>query len=283
MVALIRPERIALVAILLLVMTGCSDSPGENVVDPVASLGKGGGGKPGGDAPSAGNVITTFTDAGGDAIRSDGAGGYVTIKRKQEVESNIGTSGQHGLKMEDGRANRRVCVVFPTGADATIVSPADWNDLVTTSGGAVDLGQTYCDITTMHTRDHIEEDKLLGMDTDPATAQDDVQTSGGKLVLKRWDGEQSWQWRLLFDDSHTSINGGVDSNGLCIRYNEDGTWVVGNDPSIADTTEDPTRCDGVDDLVNLIRVTAGGPSQPATYTHVATFRMPFSYTIVPLF
>lgn len=278
------------IALIVLVLAGCSDSvsPERDAVgtfEPVFAPG-GGKGKPGGGSdsgPTAGKVITRFADAAGDAFRSDGKGDYVSIKKKQEVESVISTSGQHGLKMEVGPADRTVCVAFPpAGADASIISPSDWADLVAASNGAVDLGQVYCAITTMHTRDHTDPDKLLAMDTDPATTTLlDVQMSGGKLVLKDINADQSWEWRLLYDDSHTTVNGGADDNGLCILYREDGTWLLGNDPGIAGASaDDPTACDGVvDEYVNLIRVTDSGTG--TVYTHVATFRMPFSYEAIP--
>lgn len=278
------------IALIVLVLAGCSDSvaPERDAVgtfEPVFAPG-GGKGKPGGEGgsgPAAGNVITRFADAAGDAISSDGKGDYVTIKKKQEVSSEISTSGQHGLKMEAGPADRTVCVEFPeAGADANILSAGDWDDLVAASGGAVDLGQVYCSIITMHTRDHTDPDKLLGMDTDPATTTIlDVQMSGGKLVLKDINADQSWEWRLLYDDSHTTVNGGADDNGLCILYREDGTWLLGNDPGIAAASgDDPNACDGlIDEYINLIRVTDGGTG--TVYTHVATFRMPLSYEVIP--
>jgi hypothetical protein len=281
----------AIIALILFALSGCSDavapdSGGIGGLEPAFAPG-GGKGKPGGGdgdgGPTAGNVITRFADAPGDAIRSDGQGDYVSIKKKQEVESEISTSGQHGLKMEVGPANREVCVGFPAaGPDAVILSATDWADLVTATDGAVDLGQVYCSIITMHTRDHTDPDKLLGMDTDPTTATIlDVQMSGGKLVLKDVNADQSWEWRLLYDDSHTTVNGGADDNGLCILYRDDGTWLLGNDPGIAAASvDDPNACDGlIDEYVNLIRVTDGGTG--TVYTHVATFRMPFSYEVIP--
>ena len=90
----------------------------------------------------------------------------------------------------------------------------------------------------------------------------------------------------MFDDGRTGTgddqNGGIDrTKGLCIRYNQDGTWTLSTDPSLASSSENPAACDGVDDYVNLIRVT--NDEQGAVFTHVARFRMPFTYTLIPLF
>ena len=270
---------------LLWSLAGCSDAAAPMASDgsPVAPVfgkggGKGGGGDDGG--PSAGNVRHRLANAlSGSAIQGDGAGDYVAIKKKSELDSEITGDGRSWLRVEEGAAARTVCVSFPAaGPDATILSPGDWADLVSASGGAIDLGATYCDITTMHSSNHGVEDKLLGMDTDPATEALDVQTSGGKLVLKRFDTNGEWQWRLKFD---TGRSGGPNDNGLCIRYRPDGTWLLGNDSSIDQGSDAPGTCSGVDDLVDLIRFDQGSPQTGSEFRHVATFRMPFSYELIP--
>ena len=223
-------------------------------------------------------TFTTFHRAG-DPIHDDGLGPYETIKRRQAAESSIGASGQHGLRLESF-SGRSLCISFPAeGPDLDVRSPSDWQDLQVSSGGAVAPGVEYCGPTTMHTRDHLEPGKLHGMDADPGTEDpDDIQSSGGKIVLKEFDGDVSWQWRLLFDDSHTTVNGGVDSNGLCIRYTAARTWIIGTDPTIELDAEDPGQgvCSGVDEWINLIRWRADN-----TTVHVARFRMPFRYTVIP--
>lgn len=237
------------------------------------------------NGPTSGDVVTVFMDDAGHRILSDGAI-YEPVKKRQAVETEISTSGQHGLKLNE-RSNRTVCVAFPPeGPDAEIVSQADWDALVASSGGAVALGTTYCGLITMHTRDHTHPDQLIGMDVDPTTPDLlDVQTSGGKLVLKEFDDLTSWEWRLLFDDSHSSIAGGADDNGLCIRYHPDRTWTIGNDATLDSQSEDSAACDGIDDIVNLWHVTpvGGNGSNSVTYTLTARFRMPFTYTVTPLF
>ena len=235
--------------------------------------GRGGGGNGGDSGPSAGKVITTFTNAQGDfGILSDGSP-YTTIKKKGEVTSEIRVSGQHWLEVKPGPAGRTLCVAFPgAGSDAEILVPSDWNDFLAASGIG-GLGDTYCGKATFHTRDHSVPEQFL--------SQDEFQTSGGKMVLVDLPGSESWEWRLMFDDGRTGTgddqNGGIDrTKGLCINYDaESGTWIVGTDPTIAPGTE----CAGVDENVNLIRVTSvdGG----VLFTLVAKFRMPFRYTLAP--
>ena len=129
---------------------------------------------------------------------------------------------------------------------------------------------------------------MLGMDSDPTTSGiDDVQTAGGKMMLQEFGVRGSWEWRLMFDDGRTGTgpdqNGGVDRKlGLCVLYNADGTWTIGTGPTIAQGSIDNTdACAGVDEYVNLIRVTGG--EEGAVFTHVARFKMPFTYTLIPLF
>ena len=56
----------------------------------------------------------------------------------------------------------------------------------------------------------------------------------------------------------------------------------GTGPTIAQGSIDNTdACAGVDEYVNLMRVTGGEGG--AVFTHVARFRMPFTYTLIPLF
>lgn len=224
-------------------------------------------------------VTTTFLGPQ-DAVYSDGLGSYETVKRRQAIESSIGPSGQWFLRLESF-SGRALCVSFPpAGPDLQVLSPSDWQDLQSVSGGAVGPGTEYCGPVTMHTRDHLEPGQLHGMDANPGSADpDDIQTSGGKLVLKEFDSAVSWEWRMLFDDSHTAVNGGVDSNGLCIRYTTARTWVMGTDPSIEDDAEAPAAgvCSGVDEWINLIRWLPDG-----TTVHVARMLMPFRFTIAPL-
>lgn len=226
-----------------------------------------------------GDVITTFSDRAGDAFSSDGSGSYVPIKKQQKVTSEV-QNGQHWLRVSE-RSRRSVCVSFPSaGADAEIYEPGDWADLEDASRGAVGLGRTYCGFTTWHTRDHTDPGKLLDMDTDPATAVDDVQRSGGKMMLLEFGNLEGgeWEWRLFFDDSRTAFNGGDRQNGLCIRKNADDSWTIGNAAALDETTEDAAECDSVDEHVNLFRVRDGG-----IFTLVGRFRMPFEYTVQPLF
>jgi len=256
----------------------CADSLAPtwpNDLEP--SFARGGGG-PGGNASgaSSGPVITTLANAPGDGILSDGLGAYVPIKKKQEVESEITLDGQHVLAVNPGLENRALCVGFPpAGPDAVIVSEADWDEL--TSGGQVSLGATWCGQARWHSRDHQHAGKFLDMDVTPGADPDDIQTSGGKIVLEGLTGD--WEWRLFFDDGRTPVNGGDPFNGLCIRYDDDGTWTAGADPTIDATSEFPGTCDAVDDWLNLIRVTPGDGA--AVYTYVARFRMPFRFTVTP--
>lgn len=236
------------------------------------------------NGPESGPAETAFADDAGHRIFSDGEGAYLPVRKQQRVETEVTTAGQHWLRLNE-RSGRALCVAFPDAAsDAEIYSASDWTDFVARSGGSTELGQTFCSLVTMHTRDHSHPDNLAGMDLDPTTPDRlNVQTSGGVINLMELDPNDSWEWRLLFDDKHTSVNGGDRRNGVCIRYNGDGSWTLGNDPSLDDFTEDDSACDGMDDWVNLIRVTLGGTNEPATYTHVARFRMPFRYTVTPLF
>ena len=113
-------------------------------------------------------VITEFRD-GADRIRSDfdagsGSRSYQTITKRQAIESQVTTDGRQWLKLEEP-SGREVCVDFPAaGPDAQILSASDWSDLVAQSGGEVGLGQRWCGITTMHSRDHSDPDKIFGLD-----------------------------------------------------------------------------------------------------------------------
>ena len=265
--------------------SACAETTAPHVSDELSpEYAKGGGGRGGGPGgggeagPSAGNVITTFRDSPGDGVLSDGNVDYRTIKKKQEVESEITSDGRFWLDVNPGPASRALCVSFPSAdsGDALIVSPTDWDAL--TAGGDVALGDTYCGEMLLHSRDHQHPGKLLDMDATLGEAPDDIQTSGGKLVLVGL-GAQEWEWRLFFDDNHSKENGGDLRNGLCIRYNDDGGWTVGADPRIDDTSEMPGTCDDVDEWLDLIRVTQGDAG--AIYTHVASFRMPFRFTARP--
>jgi hypothetical protein len=275
---------LAVTVALLVGATACTETTEPHLADELSpEYAKGGGGRGGGpggggeSGPSAGNVITTFADALGDGVLSDGDGVYRTIKKKQEVESEITSDGRFWLDVNPGPANRALCVSFPSDdSDAVIVSEADWDDL--TAGGDIALGATYCGEMLLHSRDHQHAGKFLDMDATPGEDPDDVQTSGGKLVLVGL-GAEEWEWRLFFDDNHSQVNGGDLRNGLCIRYNEDGSWTGGADPTIDDTSEEPGTCDAVDEWLNLIRVTQGDAG--AVYTHVARFRMPFQFTATP--
>lgn len=278
-----RSTEALLVALVTLGLLACSDAvvaPEPGVEPTLFAKGKPGGPPGGGSGgPSAGPVITTFADAPGHGFHSDGLGPYATIKRRGEVSSAISPDGRHAVTVDAGPAGRTLCVTFPAAADAVIASQPDWDELVLLSGGAIDFGSTYCANMGFHTRDHSEPGNLLGMDADPDGPPLDVQTSGGKIPLSALDVDQSWEWRLFFDDGQTAIHGGDEENGVCIRYDPDGAWTVGTDPAIAAGSDDPDACAGVDDLLNLIRVTSDGGG--ATYTHVATFRMPFEYRITP--
>ena len=116
------------------------------------------------------------------------------------------------------------------------------------------------------------------MDANAAdTTHSDVQVAGGKMILKEFDGPGgSWNWRLMFSDNRTTVNSGAVDNGVCVRYNDDGTWTLGTDPAIDDDSEVPDACAGVDDKVNLVRLTDAGQ-----FVHVATFRMIFELTLAP--
>lgn len=226
-----------------------------------------------------GDVITTFADRAEDGFSSDGSGSYLPIKKQQKVTSEV-QNGQHWLKLSE-RSKRSVCVSFPAeGADAEVYEPSHWADLEGASRGAIGLGNTYCGVTTWHTRDHTDPGKLLDMDTDPSTPVDDVQRTGGKMMLLEFGNMEGgeWEWRLFFDDYRTAINGGDRQNGLCIRKNADDSWTIGNQASLDDTTENPAECDSVDDFVNLFRVLDGG-----VFVLVGRFRMPLEYTVQPLF
>ena len=226
-----------------------------------------------------GQVVTLFEDVGTSSLSNDGEGGYVT-DRDVGVESEITLDGRHWF-VADGP--REICISFPTGADAQILREADWNELVALSGGAVDLGLTYCGITTMHTRDHSNPDKMPGADADPNTPDRlDVHASGGKLVIKEFDDKfTEWQWRLMFDDGK---GGGARDNGVCVRRQPDDSWTVSNDRSLAVGSEDPSACDDVDEWVDLWRFYQNkSPKIPSEWRHVARFRMPFSYRVIPLF
>ena len=235
-------------------------------------------GKPGGggeDDDNGVDVTTTFRDAA-DAIGSDGAGSYQTIKKKQQIKSEFGW-----LEVNES-SGREVCVTFPPeGPDAQILSGSDWSELVVRweaaePGDEAGLGEIYCGIVTMHLRD--QSAPIPDMDIAPATAEPDVITAGGKLVLKGLaDPVGTWEWRLLFDDNHTTVNGGQAEMGICMRYSEDANgeprWEAGTDPTLDDGSEDPTRCDAIDEYVNLIRLFDGD------FVHVARFRMPFRYEL----
>ena len=214
-----------------------------------------------------GDVVVSFRETPGDAFTSDGVNSH-----SAEVTSRL------WLSVEEG-SGRGVCVAFPApGPDAVIHSTSDWQDLLSVSAGAVGLGQTYCGPTTLHTSDHREEDGLMGMDNDLSTTTvDDVQVSGGKLVLKEFDARGTdWSWRLIFDDFRTAVNGGTKDNGVCIRRDTGNRWTLGTDASIAATSEAPDACADVDPLVNLVRYEKKGG-----FTHVATFRMVFAVALQP--
>jgi len=251
-------------------LTSCTDTlvtevePGEAVRPAFANGGRGGGGGGGGggSGPASGNVATAFADAPGDAVFSDDGTAYVTIKKQSQVTSEVDQAGRHNLQVNEG-SGRSLCVAFPAAADTTW-SQTDLDDFLDVSG--IQLGgDPYCGIVTFHTAAHSDPDRLLAM------SAGDVQTAGGKLVLKEFDGGQSWQWRLFFDDSRGSQTS--DTNGLCIAY-DGNVWTLGTDPSIDDASSAPNTCDeaGVDEYLDLVRVTS-------VYTPVARFRLPFSYTV----
>ncbi len=228
----------------------------------------GGGGGGGNTGPSPGNVATLLTDGPGDGISSDDGTAYVTIKKKGVLTSEVDQFGKHALGMAE-EAPRRLCVEFPLDAEIWW-STSDWDDLVTASGGAIGLGLRPCTFGGFHTASHSHPDRLLAM------APGDVQTAGGKLTLVEFDVARSWEWRLYFNSSDGNLGEGKD--GLCIRYDPDGTWTIGTDPTIDDTTTTPTVCDdaGVDEFLDLVRNPSSGVFIP-----VARFRMPFSYTVTP--
>lgn len=261
------------VALLTLGALGCADAVGPDMTDDLSpSFGKGGKpGKPGdgGDSgPSAGNVATAF--AATSLVQSNDGQPLMTIKKKQEVTSEVTNDGRQWLDVNPGSANRSVCVTFP--ADGSIVSQSDWDVFSTQSGVVLGVTDTYCGKATMHTRDHTNPDKLLGMDPDTAP----VHMSGGKLVLDDLGPGDEWEWRLMFDDYRI---GGNRQHGVCIGYDVDGVWTIANDASLDDDFGTGTECDPVDTNVNLMRVQNIDGS--AVFTLVAQFDMPFRYTLTP--
>ena len=155
-------------------------------------------------------------------------------------------------------SGRELCVTFPTSHEGVLDPTAQghWDALVIESGGAVDLGKTYCGQNRFNTRSHSEPGGLLGMATNP------VQTSGGVLML---DVGGELRWRLLWDDQ---FSGGASDNGLCITFDADNTtWTL--------TGDEHPECGSVDSIVNLVRNVEPG------FVHVTKFDIPFSFTVTP--
>jgi len=109
----------ALLPALALGQTACTDAVAPEAVDAGGPLfAKGGGGGPrggGGGEPSAGDKITTLADAPGDRVFSDGQGGYATIKKQQEVLSEITSDGRHWLDVTPRRGEPVALRLVPAG------------------------------------------------------------------------------------------------------------------------------------------------------------------------
>jgi len=246
-----REARSWLVALLVPAVTACAETPiAPDAADPgVVAVFK----KPGGGGPPTGDIAleVTFAD-GADGIRSDGNPVY--LHKQDFVSAIIRANGQ--LYFQTFAGKRRDAVL--RGVTVDLSSPIEVFSAPDSADFAAAVGPAWPVFTsdvTLHTRN--TDGGLYTM------VAGETLVDGGKIAFAGI-GDESWEWRLLFD-SRENANHVADGVGLCVTRDAAG-WHV---------TAEAGACGGaVDGVTELWRV------QGSILTHVADFNTPMHLTLV---
>ncbi|NNM05384.1 MAG: hypothetical protein HKO65_09790 [Gemmatimonadetes bacterium] len=257
-----------LVPALVLAVAACGDEPtGPDAIhlDRVSIFAKpggkpGGGGKP---SPSADIPLKVTFDHRAPGIRADDGGpdGDLAYEDKKDlVSAKIKDIGQFYFQTFDGKRKDDPARWVRVVVDEASVVEHEPDHLAAFKAALVAAGDSWPDFTsdvTIHTRNTDGGMYTMGVGT--------TLVDGGKIGFNDY-GENSWEWRLLFD-TRVVIDGVAvaDGVGLCVTRDGIDEWTV--------AAEDGACGGDVDSVTELWRVQGG------VFTHVADFNTPMHLTL----